>query len=287
MADFFERFRAAPRDADPIGLQMLFFDVPQFDAVAIQLFLQVHPEMSEATCELAAATDAPSLVGLLSSEGPAASQFGLISWGQHTIQMVLCAAPMPYGPVESSVLPALMPVEIKSDAKLHRSHVLLYYAGTHPDFFERYVALAVVAGALARFDAVVIMNEEGRTAVPALDLIPDDDEDILQTLRTLPVPYLYGGFVKLDVGDANRPWARTYTCHRLGLPDFARHLGSHADTSETFRLFAAMLSYARQTGEAFTAGETVDLGAGSPVLLRAPTEQEWYLESPGTMLVVE
>jgi hypothetical protein len=93
--------------------------------------------------------------------------------------------------------------------------------------------------------------------------------------------------VKLDVGDAERPWVRTFAAHRLGLPDLAQHLGGHDQTSRAFRVFAGMLGYLRQSGERFEPGDGIDLGEDGKLWLRAPTEAEWYLESEGTMLVVE
>ena len=139
---------------------------------------------------------------------------------------------------------------------------------------------------MARFGAVVVLNEEARAAVPALDLIPDPGEDALATLRSLPVPYLWGGFAKLDVGDPDRPWARTFANHRLGLPDLATHLTGHAETGRTFQLFAGLLGYLTQMQETFAAGDVLDLG-DAKLRLREPAEAEWYLESPGPLLVVE
>lgn len=287
MHSFYDRFTAAVTDPDPQGLQLLFFDVPELHADAVTAFLRAQPELATATCELASVADVPAVAKLVSGDGPPASVFGLIQWANHTVKLVLCGGPMPYGPVESCVGPALIPPPMKVDAKQHKSHALLYYAGTHPDPTERFVALCAVAGALARFDAIVTLNEEARAAVPALDLIPDDGEDALATYRNLPIPYLLGGFTKMDTGDPERPWVRTFAAHRLGLPNLARHLDGHHHTGETFQLFAGMLGYLRQMGETFTAGDTIDLGTGPKLHLRAPTDAEWFLDSDGVMLVVE
>jgi hypothetical protein len=273
------RFAATVLPPDPQALQLLFFDPPQLDAEAVAAFLRSH--LPDATCELA-----PAPPDVVSSDGPPASVVGLVTFGEHTIKLVHFDAPMPYGPVEACVGPALIPPPMKVDSKQHKAHTLLYHAGQHADPMERFVALCAVAGALARFDAIVVMNEEARTAVPAFDLIPDDGEDALHTYRTLPIPYLLGGFVKMDTGDANRPWVRTFAAHRLGLPNLARHLTGHEQTGETFQLFAGMLGYLRQMGETFTAGDTVDLGDGPKLTLREPSEAEWWLEGEG-MLVVE
>jgi hypothetical protein len=276
-----------PLDPQAMGLQLVFLEAPELDDEAIQHFLHVHPEMTDATCELIDPEDFGEAANWISEAGPPASRLGVIAWGLHRIQLVQCNAPMPYGPIETCVLPSALPGEIKADAQVHQAHILLYYAGTDPNPFERYVALAVVAGAIACFDAIAILHEEARTAIPALDLIPDEDEDLLQTIRGLPIPYLFGGFLKLDVGDADRPYARTYTCHRLGLPDLARHLSSHAETLETFRLFAGVLGYLRAMNETLHPGESLDLGTGTQFLLRDPQDSEWFLDSPGQLLVLE
>jgi hypothetical protein len=111
-------------------------------------------------------------------------------------------------------------------------------------------------------------------------------EDALATLRGLPIPYLWGGFVKLDVGDSARPWVRSFANPGLGLPDLATHLPSHDATSRAFGWFAGMLGYALQLQVTFQPGDGVDLG-DLKLRLREPTEAEWFLESRGTMLVIE
>lgn len=273
------RFATAVLPPDPQALQLLFFDPPQIDADAVTAFLR--PYYPDAACELA-----PAPPGVVSGDGPPASVVGLVTFGEQIIKLVQFDAPMPYGPVETCVGPALIPPPMKVDAKQHKAHTLLYHAGPNADPMERFVALCAVAGALARFDAIVVMNEEARAAVPAFDLIPEEGEDALNTYRTLPIPYLLGGFVRMDLGDDPRPWVRTFANHRLGLPNLARHLTGHEQTGETFQLFAGMLGYLRQMGETFTAGDTVDLGDGPKLRFREPTEAEWWLDGEG-MLVVE
>jgi hypothetical protein len=272
------RFAAAAPPPDPQALQLLFFDSPPLDADAITAFLRPH--LPDAVCELA-----PAPPGVVNADGPPASVVGLVTFGDHTIKLIHFDAPMPYGPVESCVGPAMIPPPMKVDSKQHKAHTLLYHTGSG-DAVEQFVALCAVAGALARFDAIVVLNEEARAAVPAFDLIPDDGEDALNTYRTLPIPYLLGGFLKMDAGDAGL-WVRTFANHRLNLPNLARRLTGHEQTGDTFQLFAGMLGYLRAMGETFTAGDTVDLGDGPKLLLREPTDAEWWLESVGILLVVE
>lgn len=287
-SDFLARFAAATADppADPpLSLQLLFPDGLELPTDAVtQAVRDYHPELSAAEVELSA--DAARIATALSEGGPPPACLGLIRWGRHVIKLAGCDAPMPYGPVETCVGPAMVAPPLKVDAKQHRSHVLLYYAGSETDPIERYVALAAVAGALARLGAIMILNEEARAAVPALDLIPEPGEDALATLRGLPIPYLWGGFVKLDVGDSARPWVRSFANPGLGLPDLATHLPSHDATSRAFGWFAGMLGYALQLQVTFQPGDGVDLG-DLKLRLREPTEAEWFLESRGTMLVIE
>lgn len=284
---FSARFTAAVVSDPPFGLQVLFVGGLALEAEAVaEAVRSHHPAMADAIVELVPAAG-ESAAKQVSGGGPAATLLGLVSWGPHVVKMVVCDAAMPYGPVETCVVPAMLPPDLKHEAIRHGSHALLYYAGFEPDPIERYVALAAVAAAVSRFGGLLILNEDARAAVPAFDLIPEENEDILGTLRKLPIPYLWGGFVKLDVGDPARPWARTFANARLGLPDLAYHLPSHADTGRVFQLFTGMLGYLKQTREEFTPGDTIDLGDGPKLRLRSPTEIEWYLDSDGPMLVVE
>lgn len=287
MPDFFARFEAARTDATPQGLQLLFFAPPALEAEAIAGMLNDLPGISGAHCELVRVAEVPAAAKLVSDSGPPASVLGLIEWENQTIKLVQFDEPMPYGPVESCVGPALLPPPMKVDAAQHRAHILLYYAGTHADALERFAVLCAVAGVLARFDAIVVLNEEARTAAPASDLVPDPGEDALETYRTLPIPYLLGGFVKMDAGNAERPWIRTFANHRLNLPNLARQLTGHEQTASTFQLFAGMLGYLRTMEETFTAGDDIDLGDGAKLTLREPMEAEWFLDSEGPMLVLE
>lgn len=284
--DFFDRF-AARRPHPPVGLQLLYGEPPEWDAALAAALRDYHPDLAAATAELVRVAGNPAAAGLVSADGPPASALGLLAWGEHVVKLAGFDVPMPYGPVEACVLPAMMDPNLKAEAKRHTAHALLYYAGTAADPLERYVALAAAAGALARFGAAVVMNEEARAAQPATDLLPEPGEDALHTLRTLPLPYLYAGFLRLDVGDGTRVWVRTFAAHRLGLPNLAYRTADPADVRRAFALFSGMLGYLRQTGESFAPGDAVDLGDGSRLGLRAPTELEWFLDSDGPMLVVE
>ncbi len=284
---FLDRFAAARTADHPMGLQLLFFAPPDLDAEAILAFLHHEPELAAATCELVRVADVPGSDAFIAGDGPPATVLGLVEWGGHAVKLAQFDEPMPYGPVESCVGPALLPPPMKVDAKQHQSHILLFYAGTGADVREQFVALCAIAGALARYDAICVLNEDARTACPAFDLIPDEGEDALATYRRLPVPYLLGGFVKMTVGDAGVLWARSFANHRLGLPDLAIRMQDHSQTARTFQLFAGIAGYLLETKETLTAGESLDLGDGTTYALREPTDAENFLTSPGVVLVLE
>jgi len=283
-ATFLDRFTAAEVGAEPLSVQILFFDPPPLTVA--ELTDALAPHLPDVTVELLAVTGLPEAAKVVSADGPPASVLGLISWPGHAVKLVSFDAPMPYGPVEACVGPALIPPPMKVDAARHRAHALLYFVGKPSDPLEGYVALCAVAGALARCGGIVVLNEEARTAVPALDLIPDDGEDARQTYRTLPIPYLFGGFVRMDAGHAGN-WVRTFACHRLGLPNLAMKMTDPDHGRMAFQTFAGILGYLRQVGEAFTAGDLLDLGDGTKFTLRVPAETEWFLDSPGPLFVLE
>ena len=204
-ADFRQRFTAVT-DAEPMSLQLLQTGLIDFTFDLFRETLkQHHDDFADVTVELLSFDDDPTIRELVSADGPAPMHVGLVTWGCHCVKLATFAEAMPYGPVRTCVEPAMIPPELKQAASTHNAHTLLYYAGTEADPMERFVALAMVAGCVARWGGIVILNEEARVAVPASDLIPDPDEDIADTIYQLPIPYLLGGFVKLDVGDAERP----------------------------------------------------------------------------------
>ena len=285
---FLDRFAAARTAANPLGLQMLFFAPPALVADDILKFLRNEPELAGATGELIRVAEVPGASAFIGGDGPPATVLGLFSWGNHAVKLAQFDAPMPYGPVETCVGPALLPPPMKVDAKQHQAHLLLFYAGTHEDVREQFAALCVVAGALARYDgSICILNEDARTACPAFDLIPDAGENALATYRQLPIPYLLGGFTKMTVGDAGVLWARTFANHRLGLPELAIRMADHRQTARIFQLFTGVAGYLLETGEVLTAGESLDLGDGMTYALREPTGAEDFLTSTGPLLILE
>jgi hypothetical protein len=275
---------ANPHLNDPLGLQLLFNEPLVIDAGEVQKALRdYHPAMAGATAELfpvppagANPTDEPALVGL----------FG---WDRHVVKVVGFTSPMPADAVRTCVQPAHFEHQFKQLAYEHKSHVMLYYAGYDRDPREQYVALAAAAGALAYFGATFVLNEIGRTAIPAAVLHPheEDQGDMLGALRRFPLLLLYCGFVPFEVEGTPGVWMRTYGCHRLDLPDLAHRTDDPNLIQFTFELFNNLFEYLRESGNRFVPDCRIQLDDDLFFRLRARTPEEWYLESEGEMLVAE
>ena len=260
---------------NPLGLQVLFAEPVRLDADRLmQTLRQYHPSLAQATYELDEE---------LSGKG---TPFVLAGWDNHVIRIVGFDVPMPAEAIELCVGPAHYAQEIKEQARAHKEHLLLYYAGYADDPLEQYVALAVVAGVLASQGALVVMNESGHTSLPAEVFAGDKDSDMLELLRALPIPALYCGFVKYDVEGVKGVWMRTYGAPLLKLPDLAFLAAGHQEGQNTFDLFSTLYHYLRSSGARFAAGHTMEVGDNF-LRLRAATPEEFFLDSDGELFVVE
>ena len=284
-----------------LSLQVLFAEPMRLPADELtRAFRAYHPSTAQGRWELDPA---------LQDTG---EFFGLAGWEQHVIQLVGFNLPMPPDFVEKCVAPSHYSQELKARARAHSAHLLLYYAGRHPDRLEQYVALAAVAGVLADYGAIVVLNEAAHTSFPAAALSARDIRgDILDQLRNLPLPALYCGFVKYETsagavgsglvdGDPTQNmfqlldqlmtggvWMRTHGADLLHLPDLAARASGHEEGQKYFDLFDNMLRYLLQSGARFSAGHTAQVGENTYVRFRKPTSQETFLTSEGQVLVVE
>src|SRR5579872_2163355 len=223
---------ANPHLADPPSFQLLFSTPLDLNADALTLALRdYHQELATATAELqslsASSSNSPTLMGL-------------IGWGRHAIKLVGSNFPLEKRRVMACVQPSHYHPELKQEAYGHVAHVILHYAGYEPDPLEQHVALAATAAALARFGALIVMNETARNSIPAMVLEPheEDEGDTLRAMRELPIPLLYAGFVVVEVEGEAGVWMRTYGCHALRLPDLAIRTEGHHQGSTILELFS-------------------------------------------------
>jgi Domain of unknown function (DUF4261) len=82
-------------------------------------------------------------------------------------------------------------------------------------------------------------------------------------------------------------WMRTYGAHLLGLPDLATLAAGHHEGEAMFDLFSNVFNYLRSSGARLGAGHTMEAGPHTMMRLRAPTAEEYFLDSPGELFVIE
>jgi hypothetical protein len=261
----------------PLSLQLLFSGRLRLNVNAVGGALRgFAPSLAEARFEVDA--KASTAMG---------AEVGVARWGRHVVQAVVFGEPMPSSVVELCVAPAHYGAELKAQTRGHASHALLFYVGEEKDPLEQYVALGLVAVALAKEGALVVMNESAHTSFPAQPLIPEEGEDLLDLLRAMPLTALYVGFVKLSVPGETGVWMRTYGAEKMELPDLAWHARSDAEAHDTFELFSGLLEYLRASGARFAHGHTAEWQERH-VRIREPSRRERkFLDSPGQMFVLE
>lgn len=272
-----QKTEAAPRRETPLSLQLLLPRPLRLDVNVLSQTLQgFHPSLSGARFEFD--RQASTTMG---------AEVGVARWGKHGVQVVVFSKPMPGAVVELCVGPAHYGADLKEQARAHAAHALLFYAGEEPDRLEQFVALGLVAVALAKEGALVVLNESAHTSFPAQALIPEEGEDLLELLRTMPLTAFYVGFVKLEGEGEAGVWMRTYGAPMLGLPELAWHARSHAEGEETFEMFSGLLGYLRTSGRSFADGHTVEWN-GRHVKLRQPRGKETkFLDTEGQLFVLE
>jgi hypothetical protein len=271
------RLVANPDDRDALSLQLLFTSPLDLEAGKLTKSLRsYHPSLKDALVELDADTAAQG------------TPIGLAGWGDHVIRLVGFNVPMPSEVVERCVAPSHYGPELKEKARKHQAHMLLSYAGRESSRLEQYVAVAVLAGVLASHGALVILNESAHTSFPAAALSADPSEgDTLEQLRSLPLLILFCGFVKYEVEGIPGVWMRTYGAHLLGLPDLATLAQGHHEGEKYFELFGNIFTYLLNSGARFDVGHTMQVGSDTFMRLRAPTKEEYFLQSEGELFVAE
>ena len=199
-------------------------------------------------------------------------------------------SPMPASVLDRAVRVAHYDSSFKEAAYQHVSHILLYYAGYETDVLEQYVALAATAAALARFNAIVTLNENAHTSVPSPALLPHEEDggDTLRAMRTLPLLFLYAGMVVIEPEGEEGIWVRTFGCPAFNLPDLVMRPGPNDQGPEIFHLLNNILAHMREQGQVFLPGDVMQAGEGRSLRVREPAPHEWFLErGEGRLLVLE
>ena len=260
-----------------LSLQVLLSGDPKLhDQGLAKSFSEYHPGLKKSRVEI----DAD-----LASNG---TPLGLIGWGEHVIQIIGFDQPMPAAVVEKCVAPSHYDQALKAQARAHKSHLLFYYKGyaTHP--IKQYAAMALVAGFLSNYGAIVVTNENAHTSLPAAALNGNGvDGDIAELLENLPLAMLYSGIVKYEVEGVDGVWLRSYGAPLLGLPDLAAKIQDHSSSESIFNIFNNVFAYLLSSGAQFMAGNTMQVGDDLFMKLRMPIADEYYLDSDDVLFVAE
>ncbi|MCI0573672.1 MAG: hypothetical protein L0Y66_23295 [Myxococcaceae bacterium] len=126
----------------------------------------------------------------LTQDAQGEALLGLVGWGRHVIRLVGFHSAIPEAELEWCYGPAHLTRVSEARVREHHSYLLLLYAGDEVDALEQSVALAAVAGALVVCsDALVVLNEAARAAVPAR-MLTSEGAGALERLRTRVLPLL-------------------------------------------------------------------------------------------------
>ena len=148
--------------------------------------------------------------------------------------------------------------------------------------------MALVAGFLSDYGAIVVTNESAHTSLPAAALNGNGvDGDIAELLENLPLTMLYSGIVKYEVEGVDGVWLRSYGAPLLGLPDLAAKIQDHSSSESIFNIFNNVFAYLLSSGAQFMAGNTMQVGDDLFMKLRTPEADEDYLESDDVLFVAE
>jgi hypothetical protein len=261
----------------PLSLQVLFSQKRSLDSAELTRALRSFDRSTSAgRCEID---------DELGREG---HTFGLAGWARHVVRLLGFDAPMPAAAVEACIAPAHYAADLKQQARQHRAHVMLYYAGYDPSPLEQYVALAAVAAIVGRQGGLVVLNEAAQTSLPSTFLTDiGASRKSIDMLRELPLPYLYCGFVKHHVEAVPGVWMRTYGAPLLGLPDLAVHADGHHEGQRYFDFFESVFRYVLESGARMSRGHTMQIGKSAYMRLRAPKLDESFLVRNGELFVME
>ena len=267
----------AKRDIAPLlSLQVVFAEHPQLTAPKFgDALQQFHPSMARARCEFD-----QTLAG-------AGKLFGLVGWGRHVVQVVGFDHPLPEATVEQCIAQTRYLQEVKDMTRAHRAHVNVYYVGYETSALEQYVALAAVAGTLARFGAISVLNEVARSSQPIDTLTAyQARQDSMERLRKLPLPALYCGFMKYPAPGAG-VWMRTHGAYLLGQPELAALASDHQQSGHYFNTFDGVLRILLSSGEPIKAGDSMPFTQGQRLQFKAADATVECLHSESLLLVVE
>lgn len=273
-----QRTAAAPAKQElPLNLCLLFsHERWLLAAELIHALRELHPSLAQVEVEVR--------TGDL-GQGMGLGQTVRVQWDRHMVLMAVIQTPIVAQTLEWMLEFSLHDEAMMAQARAHTAHVTLAYRGQETDPLEQYLALTTVALGMTRLGAFLMMNIGARTSCAAQPLLPRPGEDMMHVLRTMPVPMLFVGFIKLEFQDAEGVWIRTCGAPLMDLPDLAMLAPSHDESRTIFYMFNDIFMAMRGTKLRFKEGDMVQLEEQN-WRFRKPRPHERFLDSP-RMIVLE
>ncbi len=214
----------------------------------------------------------------------AESCLGTCRFGDHTIQIIGLAEPLPSDVVDRTIQVTHWQPQIKAAMRQHVSYLTLVYNGSHPDPIEKMLALYKLAHAFANENLVGIANAPAWTAHPIGEFL--SPEKILSYRRSFPF-MLWIGYVKFYV-DKDCYWWGTKGHHIFDVPDLACFVGSEKESAGITNQFANVFYYLNGNDVMVTAGDTLQIGQTDEYLRFSEVpESADFLMGPSGTLVIE
>jgi hypothetical protein len=277
---------AAPQkkaQASPVGLQVLFPTPLGLEATPlVRLLRKQHPSLAQVRVEVR--TGNLSMI-MGQSVNTDLGQMARVQWGRHTVLLALFDTRIHAETLERTLEHTYQDEATRQQAEAHTAYAALSYHGEEKDPLEQYVALGMIAVAMARLGASVVLNAHAFNCYPAQKLLPLPGEDAETVLRTLPLAALFVGFLRLQVDGSAGIWMRTCAAPLMDLPDLASHARGPEESATVFLMFNNLFQAMRSSQVRFSAGDTLDDGE-SLWRFRKPRANEEFLHS-SRMLVME
>jgi hypothetical protein len=276
---------AAPKQAQPspIGLQVLFPTQMGLGAgPLIHLLQEQHPSLAQVRVEIRTG-DLSGVMGPGLDTG--FGQWVRAQWGRHTVLMAVLNKRIHPETLDWTVKTSYQDDVTKMKAQAHQAYAALSYHGEEKDPLEQYVALGMIAMAMARLGAVTVLNANASSCYPAQMLLPQPGEDADTVLRNLPLTALYVGFVRFTVENQPGVWIRTCGAPLMDLPDLAWHARGAEESADVYTLFNGLFRAMRSSQVRFHDGDTLENG-DMLLRLRKPHKREGFLNS-SWMIVLE
>ncbi len=203
------------------------------------------------------------------------SAFADIEWQNQKFRLVAFDLPMPSEAVEHCLQPAAFDVEIKDQARAHAAHALLFCDSLRAEILQNYVRMAMLCGGLLETSGgLAVLNESAQTAMFARTWHETAELSRFEFWNTLPILFLYAGFVKFMRPESPEVWMTTRGLNVWGLPNLTTLAADHSQASKVFEHFNNIAAYLVSNGPVLAAGHTMQIGANAFMRLREPQNDE-------------